>query len=74
VAVVKPGCPLVVAGFMALALALPGVARTYTLDQLLAQPLERLLELKITSRHVAQSALPRSSTPADRAAGGDHAP
>lgn len=63
------------AGWMALALAFPCAAQSYTLGQLLDLTLERLLELKFTAREAAPMAGQRSATPAGRAAdGGDHAP
>jgi len=60
---------------LALALAFPGAAHPYDLQQLLALPLERLLELKITSRRLAPFAEQRSPTPAGQALdGGAHVP
>jgi hypothetical protein len=60
---------------LALALALPSAAHPYDLQQLLALPLERLLELKITSRRLATFIAQRTSTAAGRALdGGAHAP
>jgi hypothetical protein len=42
---------------LALALAFPGAAHPYDLAQLLAMPLERLLQLTISGRAGARSAL-----------------
>jgi hypothetical protein len=39
---------------LALVLAVPGTASSYTLDQLLDMPLEQLLQLTITSGHAPQ--------------------
>lgn len=41
------------AGPLALALTFPGVAHPFSLDQLLRLPLEQLLQLQISPRHVA---------------------
>jgi len=40
-----------------LALAIPGPANSFTLDQLLDMPLEQLLRLEVTSRHLPANAL-----------------
>jgi len=40
---------------VATALAMPGVAYPFSLDILLEMPLERLLQLKVTGRRVAQA-------------------
>ena len=42
---------LLLAGTLTLALAIPGTANSFTLDQLLEMPIEQLLRLEITSRH-----------------------
>jgi hypothetical protein len=51
------------AGLLTLALALPSAAHSYTLDELLRMPLERLLQLEIsaqlTALAVARGALTR---------------
>jgi hypothetical protein len=47
---------LLLAGTLTLLLAIPGTANSFTLDQLLEMPIERLLQLEITSRHLPQSA------------------
>jgi hypothetical protein len=39
---------------LALVLAVPGTANSFTLDRLLDMPLEQLLQLKITSMHAPQ--------------------
>lgn len=44
------------AALLALALAVPGVAHPFSLDQLLRLPLEQLLQLEISSRRVACAA------------------
>jgi hypothetical protein len=41
------------AGLLTLALALPSAAHSYTLDELLRMPLERLLQLEISPRSTA---------------------
>jgi hypothetical protein len=57
------------AGLVTLALALPGVAHSYTLDELLRMPLERLLQLEISPRltglAIAQGALTRGRCSVD---------
>ena len=45
------------AGALMLLLALPGAANSFTLDQLLDMPIEQLLQLEITSRHVPANGL-----------------
>jgi hypothetical protein len=40
------------AGALTLVLAIPGTAKSFSLDQLLDMPLEQLLRLQITSRHL----------------------
>jgi hypothetical protein len=42
-------------GLAALALALPGAAYPYSLEQLLHLPLERLLQLEISQRRLSQA-------------------
>ncbi len=44
--------------FLVTALAAPGVACPYSLDNLLQIPLERLMELTVTPRRAAQAGLP----------------
>jgi hypothetical protein len=41
---------------LTLALAIPGTANSFTLDQLLDMPIEELLRLEITSMRLPQSA------------------
>lgn len=43
------------AGLLTLALSLPNAAHSYTLDELLRMPLERLLQLEISPRLGAQA-------------------
>ncbi len=43
------------AGVLTLALSLPDAAHSYTLDELLRMPLERLLQLEISPRLSAQA-------------------
>jgi hypothetical protein len=64
---------LLAVGF-ALALAFPGAAHPYTLVQLLALPIERLLELKITSASAGQLVPRGLPARAGQVIGGDHAP
>jgi hypothetical protein len=45
---------LLLVGTVALAMVLPGTANSFTLDQLLAMPIEQLLRLEITSRQPAK--------------------
>ena len=60
---------------LALALAVPGPAHPYDLPQLLSMPLERLLQLKITTRGAAILAARRAPTPGDGATyWNEHAP
>ena len=42
---------LLLAVTLTLFVAIPGIAKSYTLDQLLDMPIEQLLRLEITSRH-----------------------
>ena len=42
---------LLLAGTLALVMAIPGAANSFTLDQLLDMPIEQLLRLEITSKH-----------------------
>jgi hypothetical protein len=42
---------LLLAGTLALVIAIPGPANSFTLDKLLDMPFEQLLRLEITSRH-----------------------
>jgi hypothetical protein len=42
---------ILLAGTVALLLAIPATANSFTLDQLLDMPIEQLLRLEITSRH-----------------------
>ena len=42
-------------GLLTLALSLPNAAHSYTLDELLRMPLERLLQLEISPRLSAQA-------------------
>ena len=44
------------AGALTLVLAIPGTVNSFTLNQLLDMPLERLLRLEITSRHLPRLA------------------
>jgi len=60
---------------LAVALAVPRAAHPYDLPQLLSMPLERLLQLKISSRGAAMAAVHRSpTTAAGTAEGHNHAP
>jgi hypothetical protein len=45
---------LLLAGALALVMAIPSPANSFTLDQLLDMPIEQLLRLEITSRHSLQ--------------------
>jgi hypothetical protein len=45
------------ASALVLVLAIPGTANSFTLDQLLAMPIEALLRLEITSPHLRQAAV-----------------
>ena len=60
---------LLLAGTVALVMAIPGAANSFTLDQLLDMPFEQLLRLEITSQHPLKvAALWRPSANALRAA------
>jgi hypothetical protein len=48
---------------LALVLAVPGTASSFTLHQLLDMPLEQLLQLKITSMHAPQLSDRRPPSP-----------
>jgi len=63
------------AAALTLALAVPGPAYPYDLPQLLSMPLERLLQLKITTRGAAMLAAHRASRSGDGATyRSEHAP
>jgi len=47
---------LLLACTLAVILAIPRIANSLTLNQLLDMPIERLLRLEITSRHLSQPA------------------
>ena len=51
------------AGTLSLLLAIPGAANSFTLNQLLDMPIERLLRLEITSRHLPRLAALWSPSP-----------
>jgi hypothetical protein len=53
---VRPHRKLLVAITLALLVAIPGTAKSFTLDQLLDMPIEQLLGLEITSTHPAKFA------------------
>jgi hypothetical protein len=56
----RTGRKFLLAGTVALILAIPGTAHCFTLNQLLDMPIEQLLRLEITSRHLPQLAAPRA--------------
>jgi hypothetical protein len=56
----RSGRKFLLAGTVALVLAIPGTAHCFTLNQLLDMPIEQLLRLKITSRHLPQLTAPRA--------------
>jgi hypothetical protein len=59
------------AATLALILAVPGTANSFTLEQLLDIPIEQLLQLEITSTHLPQLAV-QSSQPPNRVRAAEH--
>ena len=62
---------LLLAATLALVLAVPRTANSFTLDQLLAMPIEQLLRLEITSAHLPRVAV-RWPTLANGLAAAEH--